>query len=269
MYPAGTPKRSWLSWYTRMFNAVEGNSSFYAIPTVDTARRWAGEAAAGFQFCMKFPREVSHEHALVGAQAATRLFLDALNVLRQAERLGPTFLQLGPEFGPDRAAVLEAYLDELPPEMSWAVEVRHPGWFDSGPNEQRINEMLRQRQMDKVLFDSRALFQLPPDDQIENASQKRKPKTPVRQTVTGRRPMLRLVGRNQLDLVDRFTEQWVQIVADWIAQGLQPYIFAHAPNDALAPELARRFWNRLAPLLPPPQPELPRLPAKPRQLELL
>ncbi len=35
VFPAGTKRAAWLSWYTRMFNCVEGNSSFYAIPTVD------------------------------------------------------------------------------------------------------------------------------------------------------------------------------------------------------------------------------------------
>lgn len=271
VYPQRTPKRSWLNWYSRMFNTVEGNNSFYAIPALDHARRWATESAPGFQFCMKFPREISHELALVNAERPTRDFLAVLEILAEAGRLGPTFLQLGPEFGPDRIAVLENFLRSLPGDMPWAVEVRHLGWFDSGENELRLNAMLQERRIDKVIFDSRPLYQRQPDDEIERVSQTRKPKTPIRQTVTAARPMLRLVGRNRIELVDEYLSQWAPIINGWVAQGLEPIVFTHAPDDAFAPALARRFWERLATGLPTKELGsigLPALPARPVQLGL-
>lgn len=269
VYPARTPRKDWLAWYTRTFNTVEGNSTFYALPTIETTRRWAEQSAAGFRFCFKFPRTISHELQLVNAGEETQAFLRCTEPLAQADRLGPTFLQLGPRFGPDRFDVLANYLRQLPTDRKWALELRHHNWFDQGIHEQRVNELLASLSVDKVLFDSRPLYQSPPDDEIERASQSRKPKTPVRQTVTSGHPFLRIVGRNRVELTDRFLDQWAPIVAIWISKGLRPYVFTHTPDDALAPQLASRLLDRLRPLLGDHDLSLPRPPPNPRQLSLL
>ncbi len=269
VYPARTPRKDYLKWYSRTFNAVEGNSTFYAPPTVKTTRRWAQQTAAGFRFSLKVPGLISHELELVHAAEPTAAFLRSIEPLAEADRLGPTFLQLGPRFGPDRLRVLSRFLHGLPRDLSWAVELRHHGWFDSGANEHRVNELLCRHHVDKVLFDSRPLFQSLPEDDFETDSQERKPQTPVRQTVTGKHPTLRIVGRDRVELVDRFLDQWAPIVAGWIADGLQPYVFTHAPNDAVAPRIARRFAERLQRELPGHDLTVP-LPPKPAsQLSLL
>jgi uncharacterized protein YecE (DUF72 family) len=268
VYPIKTPRREWLRWYSKAFNTVEGNSTFYGLPSHETVQRWCEETLDGFQFCFKFPRSISHEGALVGVQKETRDFLAVLDILARGNRLGPTFLQLGPEFGPDRLPLLENYLDQLPKEHAWAVEVRHAGWFDSGANEHRLQDSLCARNIDTVLFDSRPLYQSPPEDDIERESQRRKPKTPLRHTVTGQRPMLRLIGRNRVELVDAFIDEWTEVVAGWIGRGLRPFVFTHAPDDAMAPQFARRFASRLAKHMNAPQLELPTLPTKSKQLDL-
>ncbi len=269
VYPVGTKRPQWLSWYSQMFNCVEGNSSFYRIPSVESARRWASESAPGFRFCMKFPREISHDRALIGTEAITRDFILAIEELARADRLGPTFLQLGPKFGSDRFDDLSRYLFSLPREFPWAVEVRHVSWFDQGKNEQRLDDLLRGLAIDKVIFDSRPLNQAPADDEGEKQSQTRKPKTPLRLTVTGKHPLLRLIGRNRVELVDNYIEEWLPTISGWVAAGHRPYIFTHTPNDAYAPELARRLWDRLRTTFPGEQIALPMPPRKPRQLELL
>ncbi|MEM0924547.1 MAG: DUF72 domain-containing protein [Planctomycetota bacterium] len=243
VYPAGAPKTRWLHWYSRMFNTVEGNSTFYGLPSRETIKRWANEAAPGFRFALKMPRGISHESRLVGCEGLLREFVALARLLHDSDRLGPSFLQLGPDFSPRYRSQLLRFLDQLPPELPWAVEVRHLDWFDQAENEASINQDLSDRNIDKVLFDSRPLYQAPPDDPIEAVSQTRKPKTPVRQTVTAEHPFLRLVGRNRLELTQRFIEQWVPIVLQWVRDGHQPYIFTHAPNDQFAPMFARRFWE--------------------------
>lgn len=272
VYPPRTRRTDWLHWYSRTFNIVEGNSTFYALPPVTTFEKWSANSVDGFQFSFKFPKLISHDLQLVNADEVTRDFLDRLAILAKADRLGPTFLQLGPSFGPERLGILERYLRSLPKELPWAVELRHFDWFDATgtaesqienrSNEHRVNELLSDLGIDKVLFDSRPLFQAEPDDPIEVISQGKKPKTPVRQTVTAKRPMLRIVGRNRVEMADRFFAQWAPIVAHWINDGLEPIVFTHAPDDRFAPELARRFLAALGNEMPNanlglPAPEMP------------
>ncbi len=269
VFPAGTKRSQWLSWYTQMFNCVEGNSSFYAIPTVDSARRWAAEAASGFRFCFKFPREISHDRTLVNAETPTAQFLLAIEEFARVDRLGPTFLQMGPHFAADRYDVLTSYLTQLPREFPWAVEVRHKSWFDAASNEARLDELLTRLNIDKVIFDSRPLNQAPPDDDFETKSQSQKPKIPLRKTATGQHPLLRLIGRNRVELVDNYIAEWLPTITDWVNAGKTPYIFTHTPDDTYAPQMARRMWDQLRVTLPGNFAALPTPPRKPRQLELL
>ncbi|WP_236618563.1 MULTISPECIES: DUF72 domain-containing protein [Rhodopirellula] len=269
VYPKKTPRTEWLSWYTRTFNTVEGNSTFYAVPGEQTFRGWAEQAADGFEFCFKFPKRISHDSMLQHCDDEVREFLARLRVIAKANRLGPTFLQLGPNFGPDRLPILAKFLRRLPRELQWAVELRHHDWFDSADNEARVNDLLRDLQIDKVTFDSRPLFQSPPEDVIEEKSQARKPRTPVRQTVTAQRPMLRIVGRNRVELADTFLDQWLPILVGWLKAGLRPIVFTHTPDDRLAPQFAESLLAKLADAMPGVDFTLPRPPQSPEQLSLL
>lgn len=239
------PQRQFLQQYSSVFNTVEGNSTFYGIPSQDTVQRWADSTPDGFRFALKFPRAISHEQQLTKAVAATREFLDVLAVLHDADRLGPAFLQLSPTFSPRSFTDLEKFLRSLPSEFPYGVEVRHADFFDRGPNEHQLEDLLTDLQIDRVLFDSRPLFSAPPSDQHEVTSQARKPKSPFRDTVTGKHPMLRLVGRNDVQQVLPWVQQWAPIVASWIARGKKPYVFAHAPDDLNAPAFARMFHEEL------------------------
>lgn len=269
VFPQGTKRSQWLSWYSQMFNCVEGNSSFYGIPSVDQTRRWASEAANGFRFCLKFPREISHDRSLVNSESPTHQFLLAIEELARGNRLGPTFLQLGPHFASDRFDVLSKYLTQLPREFPWAVEVRHKSWFDAASNEARLDELLTSLHIDKVLFDSRPLNQAAPDDEFEKQSQTRKPKTPLRKTATGNHPFLRLIGRNRVEMVDSYIAEWIPTISDWVREGKTPYIFTHTPDDTYAPHMARRMWDELRLVIQGNHDKLPTPPRKPRQLELL
>lgn len=251
MYSAGAPKQKWLKHYSMTFGTVEGNSTFYGIPHPDTFRRWADEADPRFEFCLKFPRVVSHDCELVDCEEPLKQFLIGLEILAAAGRLGPTFLQLGPSFAPDQFPALLRFLDGLPKDYAYAVEVRHLDWFKGDP-QSRLFDMLQQRGVDRVIFDSRPLYSLPPTDEFEEKSQRRKPKIPIRARVTGQRPMLRLVGRNDVGLANEITscdaaiDAWTRVVADWIRAGLKPIVFTHTPDDRFAPDFAMRFHQRLA-----------------------
>ncbi len=241
VYPSKSPRPNWLKEYSKVFSTVEGNSTFYAIPALDTFKRWAAETVEDFRFVLKFPRVISHEKKLVGAELETDLFLGGLDILHDAGKLGPSFLQLAPTFNPQQGmSLLRKYLEQLPGQFPYAVEVRHQDFFRP-PFEDQLNSMLRAFGVDRVIFDSRPLFSQPAADEIEAVSQQRKPKSPIIKTVTGTRPILRLVGRNDLNLVHPWVEEWSRECASWLSDGLEPYVFTHAPDDRFAPEFAQLF----------------------------
>ena len=252
-------REQWLGQYSSAFNAVEGNSTFYGLPRKETVERWAADTAAGFRFALKFPQAISHVRQLVDAETETAEFLNLLHVLRTADRLGPAFLQLPPQFSAQQLPVLERYLQSLPRDFQYAVEVRHRSLFDEGAAEAKLDSILTEFGINRVLYDSRPLFAYPPEDDFEEKAQRQKPRSPLRRTVTGPQPMLRIIGRNDVSACDRWLEDWATIVAGWIQQGLTPYVFTHAPNDFYCPDLARRFHDALRVHLP----ALPHLPPWP------
>lgn len=249
----------WLSQYSSVFATVEGNSTFYALPNVATAVRWAKSVGPDFRFALKVPRAISHEARLVHAEAALERFLEIAEVLQSHQCLGPSFLQLPPDFSPNERRELESFLRALPVHLCWAVELRHAAWFDQGTEESWLDDLLASLEIDKVIFDSRPLYSLPPSDEHERVAQQRKPKTPVRMTVTARHPFLRLIGRNRVDEVQAWIDHWAPTVAQWLINGLEPYVFTHTPDDAHAPQLARRFHTAVSRVLEslPPMPAWP------------
>ena len=256
VYPNGTKADDYLNWYSHAFPTVEGNSTFYAVPPKSTFEKWRDTSALTFQFSFKFPRRISHELRLTRCETELAEWLDRLTVLHGAGRLGPTFLQLAPSFSFAYFPQLESFLKQLPRDWPWAVEVRHQDWFDNGNKESKLNDLLHDLNMDRVLFDSRPLNSMSASDITEATSQTRKPKSPFRSTVTGRRPMVRLIGRNDAAEISTYLEWWSVQIAVWIRDGLQPWIYTHAPDDAFAPGLARLLHDLVRLHLP----DLPALP---------
>ena len=240
LYSSGN-RRRWLAEYSSVFNTVEGNSTFYGVPDEETFRRWAAETADGFRFCLKFPSAITHERELLDADRETDEFISRLRILQQANRLGPSLLQLPPFFTGDQLPSLEKYLRSLPRDLPVAVEVRHLDYFDAGRHERPLNALLKELQIDRALFDSRALYSQPPRTEAERISQTRKPRSPHRTTVTAARPMVRFIGRDDMAAIETFIAEWADTVAGWIRQGLTPYVFTHAPDDAISPVFAQRF----------------------------
>ncbi len=236
--------------YAKFFNTVEANSIFYALPPLATVERWMAEAGPGFRFCPKFPKSISHERRLSGADSETDAFIKILETLQHGERLGPSFLQLPPSFNAHSFDTLERFLSSLPKEFHYAVEPRHVSWYDKSDNEQRLDDTLQALGMDKVIFDSRPLFAAQSPDEAEIAAQSRKPQTPVRKIATGNRPFLRFVGQNSTPENEPWIKEWAPVINKWILEGKKPFVFTHCPDEAYAPYFARALHEQLKKLNP-------------------
>lgn len=253
-FAAGSQPDAFLRQYASVFNAVEGNATFYGLPRATTVERWAQDTPGTFRFCFKFPQTITHDRRLVGAAAETAAFLALLRPL--GPRLGPLMLQLPPGFGPDDLPQLAHFLRDLPRDLAYAVELRHPAYFSGGDAEAGLDDLLAGLAMDRVIFDSRGLWDSDRSDPLVRAAQARKPRLPVRLTVTGRSPVVRFVAHAHMDANRWLLKAWADQLALWIGQGLEPFVFVHAPDEGLAPQLARQLHEQLsrrvdAGLLPP------------------
>ena len=254
LYPQNARSADFLSLYAQVFNAVEGNTTFYAKPAPSTVERWAQSLPAHFRFTAKFPREISHGGDLREQTQAVESFLQLLRPL--GARVAPFWLQLPASFGPQRLAELVSFIDAL--ERPLAVEVRHPAFFAKGDAERVLNRLLMDRGVERICLDPRALFSCTSTDPAVLHAQAKKPKVPPRPAAFTQFPQVRFIGRPELEANDPYLVPWIEKVAGWIEEGRTPYVFLHTPDNHLAPELARRFHQQLSERLPglPALPEL-------------
>lgn len=259
IYPQKSNAKDSLHWYSHSFNTVEGNSTFYALPPLETVHRWVKQTPTGFRFAMKFPREISHDAKLDRCRPSLDRFLDLLKTLQDGDRLGPSFLQLGPDFSSLYWEQLRSFVESFPKSFPIAIEFRHPDWFDKDRWEDQANQLLELHHADRVHLDSRALNSRVALDETEAKAQKQKPRSPMRTTVTGTNPFLRLIGLNDPNQVDPWWDEWAGYIAGWIQEGRTPWVFTHAPDDQFAPTLARRLHDKVRAILS----DLPSLPVAP------
>ncbi len=48
--------------YAKIFDTIEVDSTFYAIPPSSSIENWYEKAAENFTFSLKLPQEITHEH---------------------------------------------------------------------------------------------------------------------------------------------------------------------------------------------------------------
>ncbi|MBK3867959.1 DUF72 domain-containing protein [Pseudomonas stutzeri] len=252
LYAPGTPASDFLASYCSVFNSVEGNTTLYAWPSEDKVQRWAGEMPESFRFCAKFPRSVSQADDLHAALDLAHAFLRLLAPL--ARRVTPFWLQLPASVGPARLGELSAFIEGFAAPL--AIEVRHLAFFDKGDGERALNRLLRDRGVERICLDTRALFSCRSRDPALLHAQSKKPRLPVRPVAFSDSPQLRFVGHPQLEANDPFLAPWLDKVACWIEAGKTPHVYLHTPDNHRAPELAMRFHALLSERLPglPPLP---------------
>jgi uncharacterized protein YecE (DUF72 family) len=128
-YPANSDHREFLKYYSHVFNFVEIDSSFYRVPNLFVTKRWASVTPDNFRFAAKFPRSITHEKRLADPEKELRYFLDTMRPPQR--KLLALLIQLPPSLtAKEGMKKLETLIDILDPHFRYAVEVRHPSWFD-------------------------------------------------------------------------------------------------------------------------------------------
>src|SRR4051812_5072067 len=154
-YPTGLPARDRLAYYAERFEAVEVNSTAYALPARRTVERWAEVTPDAFTFDVKVHRLLSRHRAepsslpthlrdRVEVNARGRVVLtqwlqdamlaetlEATEPLAATGKLATFLVQLTPAFKPGAHELdeLVALIEGLAPHPV-AIELRHRGWLE-------------------------------------------------------------------------------------------------------------------------------------------
>src|SRR3982751_5932307 len=152
-YPKGMPANERLRWYADQFEMVEVNSTFYSVPDLRTVQRWCAITPDQFVFDVKLhqlfsfhstpakllppalQRQVeTDEKGKVRVTDSIReklldSFLEPVDLLRSAGKLGALLLQLSPAFSPRKHNLgeLEPLLVRLR-DYAVAIEFRNRNW---------------------------------------------------------------------------------------------------------------------------------------------
>lgn len=249
-YPEGTKPGDFLHEYSRRLTTVEGNTTFYAVPSLQTVEGWAAEMPEGFRFCPKLPRAISHAGKLTEHIDETLSFIEIMN--RLGSNLGPMFLQLPPRYAPGQLGDLSAFLEAWPREYRLAVEVRHLSWFDQ-PHHETLNQLLSKHNMARVVIDTRPIRDLKGDDILHGsvyesllAARERKPDVPVTPERTADFVFVRYIGHPSMQVNLPFLREWADFVAEQLNDGLDAFVFCHSPENLTAPHLCRELYQQVA-----------------------
>ena len=240
-YPPGTRTNEYLSLYNRRFTTVEGNTTFYAVPNPETVTRWVQQTPPNFEFCLKLPRDITHQKLLTPNIPQALAFLDRMRPL--GNRLGAIFAQLPPSYSPTLLDDLQTFLEAWPHhDVPLALEVRHQQWFTE-PHSSNLTELLTNLEVGRVLLDTRPVYSGEDDPQL--TSERRKPQLPVQFSVTTNFTLIRFISHPRLSMNEEFMKEWVNYIQQWLNKGIKVYLFIHCPIEDVSPQNARYFQQLL------------------------
>jgi len=215
-YPSKLPHKDWFGYYTKQFDTVELNVSFYRLPKKETFEKWRKTAGKNFIFSIKGSRYITHLKRLKDCQGAVGKFFEAASPLggltsrevRSQQVKNVILWQLPPRFkvNPER---LEEFLRVLPKTWRHAFEFRSSTWLTV-----KIFELLRR-------YGAAIVFQDFPG-------------WPITKEITTDFVYLRFHGKTHLytsDYSKKELEKWGRRIDKWMNGGLDVYVYFN--NDAL------------------------------------
>ena len=227
IYPPKTKEKDFLEHYVKHYNCIELNATHYKVYDEAAIGKWAAKAAGrDFLFCPKMYQGVTHYGNLQGKEFITTEFLKGLMAF--GEHLGPIFVQVSDAFSPGRKNELFDFLQSLPTDLQFFLEVRHPSWFGDAAIRKELFGFLTERKLGAVITDTSG----------------RRDCAHMQLTIP--KAFIRYVG-NSLHPTDYTRiDEWIARIQYWIDQGLyELYFFMHMHDEAFSPELTVYLVDRL------------------------
>jgi uncharacterized protein YecE (DUF72 family) len=213
-YPEKMPSTQMLPFYAERFSTVEINNTFYRMPNEKLVEGWNQATPESFKLTLKAPKRITHDARLKDCAEAVHRFLQVAETL--GPKLGVLLFQLPPFLKKD-LALLDAFLETLPPEVHAAFEFRHSSWLDAD-----VYEHLKARNLALCVADSD------------------KSSTPVEMTANYAYFRLRDEGYTPEDLL-----RWAQIIRDKTSNCTDVYVYFKHEEAGKGPQFARQLLDNL------------------------
>jgi uncharacterized protein YecE (DUF72 family) len=127
-YPPNMENKSWLPYYSQVFNYVEIDSTFYNIPSELMVKNWNRRTPDNFRFTAKFPKIITHEKTFKNVEKDLELFYERMEPLK--DKVLALLIQLPPSYQlKEGLEDFRNYNFFFEGSFRYAVEVRHPSWF--------------------------------------------------------------------------------------------------------------------------------------------
>ncbi len=229
-----------LACYSQVFNAVEGNTTFYRTPDAKTVDGWRRTLdGRDFQFSFKLPRIFTHEATC--DLALLRKFLRTLAPLEA--HLGPWLVQFPAWTGPANLTRMSRILAELTEFGSSVLEVRHPQFF---AEPERLDALVEQFPVSRLSLDTRALYAGDMDHPEVRSARHHKPELPVTPHADHGLVYVRMVLHPDPSTNAESLSYWAQYCAQALRAGHIVWVMIHCPNNQHCPPYARDFHQRLS-----------------------
>jgi uncharacterized protein YecE (DUF72 family) len=128
-YPPNMPRQEWLRLYALEFNALELNSTYYAIPKLSVVNNMIAKTGEGFLFSIKANQDMTHTRQ--NENAAFVSFVQMLRPFIDVGKLGCVLAQFPYSFGFNRhnQDYVELFRERLG-DLPLVVEFRNAQWIN-------------------------------------------------------------------------------------------------------------------------------------------
>lgn len=223
-YPRGTKDE--LTYYSRQFNSIELNATFYSMPGRDQVITWKDKAPDNFRFFPKITQSISHMRRLNDVQALTTEYCD--NISNFEDKLGMVFLQLHDNFKYKNYDRLVSFIENFPKAIPLAVELRNTEWFNDKAVSEEVYSLFEKHQVTNIVVDTAGRRDL------------------LHMRLTTPKAFVRYVGANDPQSDRERLDDWIDRLKIWVDQGLRDvYFFVHQNIEMESPFLSAYFIERL------------------------
>ena len=126
-YLPQTIPENFLMEYSKHFNTVEVNSTFYRIPKIPIIKNWRNQTKSDFIFSIKAPKKITHEHHPEEKSEYLDFFLNT--IFNLGKKLGPIIFQFPSYFKSTKYDSIKNFISILPKNRRIVFEFRDSSWF--------------------------------------------------------------------------------------------------------------------------------------------